>query len=50
MVKEGVVVIDVGINRADAPEKGYRCAGDVDQLGESCLPALLPRFQEGVTS
>lgn len=32
MVKEGAVVIDVGINRIDAPEreKGYRLAGDVD--------------------
>ena len=32
MVKDGVVVIDVGINRVDAPdrEKGYRLCGDVD--------------------
>ena len=32
MVKEGVVVIDVGINRVDAPERkrGYRLVGDVD--------------------
>lgn len=32
MVKEGAVVIDVGINRVDAPEreKGYRLCGDVD--------------------
>ena len=32
MVKEGAVVIDVGINRIDAPgtEKGYRIVGDVD--------------------
>jgi methylenetetrahydrofolate dehydrogenase (NADP+)/methenyltetrahydrofolate cyclohydrolase len=32
MVKENAVVIDVGINRVDAPgtEKGYRLAGDVD--------------------
>ncbi len=31
-VKEGVVVIDVGINRVadDSKEKGYRIAGDVD--------------------
>jgi methylenetetrahydrofolate dehydrogenase (NADP+)/methenyltetrahydrofolate cyclohydrolase len=31
MVKEGVVVIDVGINRVDDPskEKGYRIVGDV---------------------
>lgn len=32
MVKEGAVVIDVGINRIDDPaaEKGYRLVGDVD--------------------
>jgi methylenetetrahydrofolate dehydrogenase (NADP+)/methenyltetrahydrofolate cyclohydrolase len=32
MVKEGVVIIDVGINRIDAPdtEKGYKLVGDVD--------------------
>jgi methylenetetrahydrofolate dehydrogenase (NADP+)/methenyltetrahydrofolate cyclohydrolase len=32
MVKEGVVVIDVGINRLDDPaaERGYRLVGDVD--------------------
>ena len=32
MVREGAVVIDVGVNRVDAPERrrGYRLAGDVD--------------------
>ena len=32
MVKEGCCVIDVGINRVDAPEskKGYKLVGDVD--------------------
>ena len=32
MVKEGVVVVDVGINRVDDPtaKKGYRVVGDVD--------------------
>ena len=32
MVQEGVVVLDVGINRVDAPERkrGYRLVGDVD--------------------
>ena len=32
MVKEGVVIIDVGINRVDDPtrKKGYRLCGDVD--------------------
>jgi len=38
MVKEGAVVIDVGINRVDDPnsKKGYRLVGDVDF--ESVLP------------
>lgn len=38
MVKPGAVVIDVGINRIDAPEteKGYRLVGDVDY--EDVLP------------
>jgi len=32
MVKEGVIVIDVGINRIDAPDRkrGYKLVGDVD--------------------
>ena len=32
MVKDGAVVIDVGINRIDDPStpKGYRVVGDVD--------------------
>jgi methylenetetrahydrofolate dehydrogenase (NADP+)/methenyltetrahydrofolate cyclohydrolase len=32
MVKEGAVVIDVGMNRVEAPERksGYRLVGDVD--------------------
>ncbi|MEA1980341.1 MAG: bifunctional 5,10-methylene-tetrahydrofolate dehydrogenase/5,10-methylene-tetrahydrofolate cyclohydrolase, partial [candidate division Zixibacteria bacterium] len=36
MIKEGVVIIDVGINRVDDPtsEKGYKIVGDVDF--ESC--------------
>lgn len=35
MVKEGAVIIDVGINRVEAPEtkKGYRLTGDVDFEG-----------------
>ena len=35
MVKEGAVVIDVGVNRVDDPhlEKGYRLVGDVDYEG-----------------
>ncbi len=39
MVKEGSVVIDVGINRVEADtEKGYRLVGDVDF--ESVLPKV----------
>ncbi|GIS65114.1 MAG: hypothetical protein CM1200mP3_13620 [Chloroflexota bacterium] len=32
MVSDGVVVIDVGINRVEAPERkrGYKLVGDVD--------------------
>jgi len=40
MVKEGVVVIDVGITRVEAPgtEKGYRIIGDVDfdEVAQKC--------------
>lgn len=38
MVKDGVIVVDVGINRIDAPdsEKGYALVGDVDY--ESVAP------------
>ena len=38
MVREGAVVIDVGVNRVDDPSKkrGYRLAGDVafDEVAE----------------
>jgi methylenetetrahydrofolate dehydrogenase (NADP+)/methenyltetrahydrofolate cyclohydrolase len=36
MIKPGAVIIDVGINRIDAPERerGYRLVGDVDY--EAC--------------
>ncbi|MEX2597689.1 MAG: bifunctional methylenetetrahydrofolate dehydrogenase/methenyltetrahydrofolate cyclohydrolase FolD [Salibacteraceae bacterium] len=40
MVKQGAVVIDVGINRVDDPsrERGYRLTGDVkfDEVSEKC--------------
>jgi methylenetetrahydrofolate dehydrogenase (NADP+)/methenyltetrahydrofolate cyclohydrolase len=40
MVREGAVVIDVGINRVDAPgtEKGYKIVGDVafDEVAPKC--------------
>ncbi|OPX35885.1 tetrahydrofolate dehydrogenase [candidate division KSB1 bacterium 4484_188] len=39
MVKEGAVVIDVGVNRVEADnEKGYRLAGDV--AFEEVLPRV----------
>ena len=40
MVKEGVVVIDVGMNRVpdDTKKKGYRLTGDVHY--ESCLDKM----------
>ncbi len=38
MIKDGVVIIDVGINRIDDPtaKKGYKVVGDVDY--DSCYP------------
>ncbi len=40
MIKEGAVIIDVGINRVEAPERkrGYRLVGDVDfeDVSEKC--------------
>ncbi len=40
MIKEGVTVIDVGINRIEDPNstKGYRLVGDVDT--EDVLPKV----------
>jgi len=37
MVKEGAVVVDVGINRVDdaTRERGYRLTGDVDFKGDA---------------
>lgn len=45
MVKEGAVIIDVGINRVDDPskKKGYRLCGDVDYAAlESKVSAMTP--------
>jgi len=45
MVKEGAVVIDVGINRVDdaSRKRGYRLAGDVDYAGlEGKVSAMTP--------
>ncbi|WP_020570566.1 bifunctional methylenetetrahydrofolate dehydrogenase/methenyltetrahydrofolate cyclohydrolase FolD [Neolewinella persica] len=45
MVKEGAVIIDVGINRVDdaTRDRGYRLCGDVDYKGlESKVSAMTP--------
>ena len=50
MVKEGVVVIDVGINRVEDPsrEKGYRLTGDVDFAGVSEKASFITPVPGGV--
>ena len=50
MVKEGAVVIDVGVNRVDAPERkrGYRLVGDVDFDGVSEKAAAITPVPGGV--
>lgn len=50
MVKEGVVVIDVGVNRVDAPERkrGYRLVGDVDFEAVSQKAAAITPVPGGV--
>ena len=50
MVKEGVAVIDVGINRVDAPDRkrGYRLVGDVDFDGVSEKAAAITPVPGGV--
>jgi methylenetetrahydrofolate dehydrogenase (NADP+)/methenyltetrahydrofolate cyclohydrolase len=50
MVKDGVVVIDVGINHVDAPDtpKGYRIAGDVDFDSVSQKASLITPVPKGV--
>ena len=50
MVKEGAVVIDVGINRVDAPEteRGYRLVGDVDFEEVSKKASLITPVPGGV--
>jgi len=50
MVKPGAVVIDVGINRVDAPEKkrGYRLVGDVDFEGVAPLCSQITPVPGGV--
>ena len=50
MVKEGVIVIDVGVNRVDAPERksGYRLVGDVDFDAVSQKAAAISPVPGGV--
>lgn len=50
MVKEGVVVIDVGSNRVDDPtdERGYRWVGDVDYEGVSEIAEAISPVPGGV--
>jgi methylenetetrahydrofolate dehydrogenase (NADP+)/methenyltetrahydrofolate cyclohydrolase len=50
MVKEGVVVIDVGINRVDdsSRKRGYRLEGDVDFVPVSEKAAAITPVPGGV--
>jgi len=50
MVKPGVVVIDVGINRVADPSKktGYRLVGDVDFAGVAPLASKITPVPDGV--
>jgi len=50
MVKPGVVVIDVGVNRVDDPSnpRGYRLVGDVDFAGVSEIAAAISPVPGGV--
>jgi methylenetetrahydrofolate dehydrogenase (NADP+)/methenyltetrahydrofolate cyclohydrolase len=50
MVSEGVVVIDVGVNRVDDPEseKGYRLVGDVDYASVEKKAAAISPVPGGV--
>ncbi|RME99667.1 MAG: bifunctional 5,10-methylenetetrahydrofolate dehydrogenase/5,10-methenyltetrahydrofolate cyclohydrolase [Bacteroidetes bacterium] len=50
MVKEGVVVIDVGINRVDDPAaaRGYRLVGDVDFAGVAPKASYITPVPGGV--
>ena len=50
MVKDGVVVIDVGINQIEAPERkrGYRLVGDVDYDTVSKKAAAITPVPGGV--
>jgi methylenetetrahydrofolate dehydrogenase (NADP+) / methenyltetrahydrofolate cyclohydrolase len=50
MLKDGVVIIDVGINQIEAPEKksGYRLVGDVDYEACSSMSSAITPVPGGV--
>ena len=50
MVKKGAVVIDVGINRVDAPDRkrGYKLVGDVDYENVAPLCSYITPVPGGV--
>jgi methylenetetrahydrofolate dehydrogenase (NADP+) / methenyltetrahydrofolate cyclohydrolase len=50
MVREGVVAIDVGVNRVDAPEtpKGYKLVGDIDFAGVAAKASHITPVPGGV--
>ncbi len=50
MLREGTVVIDVGINRVEDPaaKKGYRLVGDVDYAGAASKTAAITPVPGGV--
>jgi len=50
MIKEGAVVVDVGVNRVDTPEteKGYRLVGDVDFESASKIASAITPVPGGV--
>lgn len=50
MVKEGAVVVDVGINRVDSPDspKGYKVVGDVDFKAVAPKTSLITPVPGGV--
>ncbi len=50
MIQPGAVVVDVGINRVDAPDqpRGYRLVGDVDFAGVSAVASAITPVPGGV--
>jgi len=50
MIREGAVVIDVGVNRVDDPEaeRGYRLVGDVDFAAASEIASFITPVPGGV--